>query len=374
MNGFDFTPNAKLIGSFIKAKRKEKNLTVNKFLEKNNFFVEEKTVNKWEQGRGIPSLDNLEILSKFFNCSLEEICFPNGLCTRPIMRTKKNEEMFEVSTCGKVSGEYYISDMDVRVHNIISYRDENNELYFYFNYLLEKYLYSWLTNIEKLDFTKLLYITHEVRDFNCDDGNTMLEKFEEYLIENMLDNYKININYKIKLKLYFLFNKFFDKKIRGIKSEYDFLKETNPFLYISNTNIEHVGVYKLDYIKKCVMLTSMKIYLDKVGDSSDIYEKIYCRLKTQVNLIDTNIIFDDVVDTIEILNKLNEAKNTWDSKILEQAGDSTIYDHLSFNIFDEPSPEYEYYVLETNTTCSIYEKIYEEIMCKNFEEVFNEVI
>ncbi|MBE5735606.1 MAG: helix-turn-helix transcriptional regulator [Clostridiales bacterium] len=59
------------IGEFITTLRKERNLTQAKLAEK--LCVSEKTISKWENGRGIPDTDFLPKLSEMFGVSINEI-------------------------------------------------------------------------------------------------------------------------------------------------------------------------------------------------------------------------------------------------------------------------------------------------------------
>ena len=59
------------IGNFIAEERKAKKLTQAKLAEK--LSVSEKTVSKWENGRGIPDTENLPKLCKIFDISINEI-------------------------------------------------------------------------------------------------------------------------------------------------------------------------------------------------------------------------------------------------------------------------------------------------------------
>lgn len=59
------------IGNFIKTERKAKKLTQAKLAEK--IFVSEKTVSKWENGKGLPDTNSLPKLCEIFNVSLNEL-------------------------------------------------------------------------------------------------------------------------------------------------------------------------------------------------------------------------------------------------------------------------------------------------------------
>ena len=63
--------NYNKIGEFILKERKAKKLTQAKLAEK--LFVSEKTVSKWETGRGVPDTNTLPKLCEVFECSLNEL-------------------------------------------------------------------------------------------------------------------------------------------------------------------------------------------------------------------------------------------------------------------------------------------------------------
>lgn len=59
------------IGSFISSLRKEKNLTQAKLAEK--IFVSEKTISKWENGKGVPDTTTLPLLCEVLSVSINEL-------------------------------------------------------------------------------------------------------------------------------------------------------------------------------------------------------------------------------------------------------------------------------------------------------------
>ena len=59
------------IGQFIKAMRKEKNLTQREVAEKLN--ISEKTVSKWETGNGLPEVGLMLPLCKLLEISVNEL-------------------------------------------------------------------------------------------------------------------------------------------------------------------------------------------------------------------------------------------------------------------------------------------------------------
>ena len=73
------------IGAFIESERKAKKLTQSKLAEK--LFISEKTISKWENGKGIPDTNVLPKLCEIFGVTLNEIL--NG--ERLESDNKKNE-------------------------------------------------------------------------------------------------------------------------------------------------------------------------------------------------------------------------------------------------------------------------------------------
>ena len=59
------------IGAFIESERKAKKLTQAKLAEK--LFVSEKTISKWETGKGIPDTNSLPKLCEIFGISINEL-------------------------------------------------------------------------------------------------------------------------------------------------------------------------------------------------------------------------------------------------------------------------------------------------------------
>ena len=59
------------IGAFLAELRKEKNLTQDELGEQ--IGVTNKTVSRWENGNYLPPVEMLQILSKFYNVSINEI-------------------------------------------------------------------------------------------------------------------------------------------------------------------------------------------------------------------------------------------------------------------------------------------------------------
>lgn len=67
--------------------RKEKGITQEEFAER--LFVSRTAVSKWETGRGIPSIESLKMIAKFYEISLDELLSSNEIIK---VAEKENEE------------------------------------------------------------------------------------------------------------------------------------------------------------------------------------------------------------------------------------------------------------------------------------------
>lgn len=65
--------NIEKIGQFLKALRKERNLTQDQLAEYLNF--DRTVISKWECGRKLPAVENFDALAKFYNVSINELVY-----------------------------------------------------------------------------------------------------------------------------------------------------------------------------------------------------------------------------------------------------------------------------------------------------------
>lgn len=79
--------NTETVGKFLKELRKEQNITQEQLGEK--IGVTNKTISKWENGKYMPPIDMLEVLSEMYDVSINEI-----LCGRRLndVEYKENAE------------------------------------------------------------------------------------------------------------------------------------------------------------------------------------------------------------------------------------------------------------------------------------------
>ena len=88
------------IGNFIKNERKNKKMTQAKLAEK--LFVSEKTVSKWESGKGVPDTNILPKLCEMFGISINELL--NGeRISKENYENKAEEKLLELQNHKEIS-------------------------------------------------------------------------------------------------------------------------------------------------------------------------------------------------------------------------------------------------------------------------------
>ena len=78
--------------------RKERGLTQEQFAEQ--LFVSRTAVSKWETGRGMPSMDSLQMIAKFFGITLDELLDASEVITIAENENKKNISRFAIYVDG----------------------------------------------------------------------------------------------------------------------------------------------------------------------------------------------------------------------------------------------------------------------------------
>lgn len=97
------------IGNFIMTERKAKNLTQAKLAEK--LFISEKTVSKWENGKGIPDTILLQELCEIFEVSLNELLNGERISTDDYVN-KAEVKMLELQNA-KMHADKHLLTMEI---------------------------------------------------------------------------------------------------------------------------------------------------------------------------------------------------------------------------------------------------------------------
>lgn len=99
----------KKIGEFIAMQRKEKKITQAKLAEK--LYVSEKTISKWENGKGLPDANSLKGLSGIFNVSINELLNGERITDQDYI-SKAEEKLYELE-CAKVQADKHLLTMEI---------------------------------------------------------------------------------------------------------------------------------------------------------------------------------------------------------------------------------------------------------------------
>ncbi|MGN0523462.1 MAG: helix-turn-helix domain-containing protein [Eubacterium sp.] len=92
--------NKYVTGAFIKKLREEKKMTQHQLAEK--IFVSEKTISKWETGKGYPDITLLETLAKALDISVIELMSGNDITNANRSFNMKNVKFYVCPICGNI--------------------------------------------------------------------------------------------------------------------------------------------------------------------------------------------------------------------------------------------------------------------------------
>lgn len=183
INNYEFYPNKKEVGQKIKKYRKNSGVTASQLADMLGY--DSKTINKWEQGRGFPSDQNLVNLSEIFKCTVDDLLFSNHKC---ITNYKINYTMdsyshslFQLLINNCLCSNYH-SDFKMNLDEIEMYLERQD-------YILQKYLKSFLNKEEYNELYFILNNTNAYDDihFEFSEDNlyyNLLEEIREKYISN----------------------------------------------------------------------------------------------------------------------------------------------------------------------------------------------
>ena len=97
------------VGKFITVERKAKNLTQAKLAEK--LFVSEKTVSKWENGKGLPDTNSLPKLCEIFGVSINELLNGERIVSENYVN-KAEQKLLELQNA-KVQADKHLLTMEI---------------------------------------------------------------------------------------------------------------------------------------------------------------------------------------------------------------------------------------------------------------------
>ena len=198
--------NNYVTGKIIKDLREKQNLTQSKLAE--DISVSDKTISKWETGKGLPDISLLEPLSNALGVSVIELMNGEQIINKNRSSNIMNFKFYVCPICGNIihsMGENLISCCGVTLPIIeaeiedekhkISYEIIENEIFVSINHSMSKEHYisfiAYLTN-DRCELVKLYPEQNaEIRFFYKGKGIIYLYCNKDGLIKNMCKFYRI---------------------------------------------------------------------------------------------------------------------------------------------------------------------------------------
>ena len=201
------------IGKFIKELRIENNMTQQQLADK--IPITREAVSKWERGRNKPDRTSLEILSKLFNVTTEELILGRR---NEVNNIKENKELalnlydennkkqkvvkyLIISIIGLIIlffAYYFISTFNsIKIYNI-SYEDTNNNIMVYngiFVTTREKFYFNFSDISIPNEITKLelYYMDNNNKHIIYETNNSYINIYDYYQYERYFDYKDLNI-------------------------------------------------------------------------------------------------------------------------------------------------------------------------------------
>ena len=287
---YDFYPNKKEIGLNIKRYRKNLGITANSLADLMIYDV--KTINKWEQGRSIPNSK----LNKDIEIDYQ---LSNGSCSY----------LFELFTF------HFLSDNKNVFINALDYRRKED-------YLLQKYIYSYLSKKEKLELECIMkyyyfFDMEKLEDIRLQILNNKMTLDEGYFI--IYNNYLKDNKYLISnIIMLFMYVYEFDKN--NYEVFIDTLNDIEKSYLLSF--IINFKIKKL--YKTCKDLACKGAKLNKLFLNNDFEEK-YFRIDEESRFRDTDIY--EIYDGVDYL--VNNNKYLYNISIFNKIFNNYINENLS---------------------------------------------
>lgn len=195
---YRFNEDRALFGSQLKKTMLEKGYTIDKLIDaltEKNYPVSENTIKKWRSGERIPSIGTLKILADLLGVSMQQLYLPNSSYNSPL------------------SNQIQLI-LDKRMDTQTVSDDVYMEIEQYFEYLLQKTLFSFLSFSEKRNmdalftFYKLTSYGQEKLQVDADCSFAdFYERTKEYIRETYGKDLPYVINEQLSKTIYADFEK-----------------------------------------------------------------------------------------------------------------------------------------------------------------------
>ena len=183
---YRFNEDRALFGRQLKTTMAEKGISIIAFinaLEKKGFPVNENTVKKWRSGERIPNLNTLKIIADLLGVSMQHLYLPKSRYLSPF--SDKMRILLEKG------GEFHDGP------------EIQTEIERYFEYLLQKLLFSFLSFSEKRNM-EALFSCFQITEFGLNqlglDSDCCFEVFSEKTKKLITNTYGKKLPYEIDEK------------------------------------------------------------------------------------------------------------------------------------------------------------------------------
>lgn len=269
---YEFYPNKKDIGRNIKQYRKNIGITASQLAD--YLWYDTKTVNKWEQGRGIPSDIDLMKLASIFKCKIDDLIFNKNQC---IVNYKIDYSYLHTSSnpVSDYLDEFFVEDYNIAKTTTL---DEANNYSERKIFLIQKYLKAFLSDNE---MDEMCYFINS--EFNLTDSKesiiNLLSEIKEcvdIVDQNYLDKFlflieknKMNFNKDINLFLslnYYCENDY--EKFNILIKNISLYKKEMFFNFIVNSGMNEFEKLKSEFIKQNLRLNDTYFKFNKHKECS----------------------------------------------------------------------------------------------------------
>ena len=296
------------IGKFIKELRIENNMTQQQLADK--IPITREAVSKWERGRNKPDRTSLEILSKLFNVTTEELILGRR---NEVNNIKENKELalnlydennkkqklvkyLIISIIGLIIlffAYYFISTFNsIKIYNI-SYEDTNNNIMVYngiFVTTREKFYFNFSDIRIPDDITKLelYYMDNNNKHTIYKTNNSYINIYDYYQYERYFDYKDLNI---VINNLYLLIKSDTNEYNIKLNVKKDFAN--NKLFFFNEDNIGNNQAHLLEYDTN-IDINLIKEKFNKIGedyfmiDENNNLEYYYFPSMNLINLKEIN--------------------------------------------------------------------------------------
>ena len=296
-----FHADKKLIGTKIKECRKKLHLSADDLADRLMYTT--KNINKWEQGKGLPRPETIVDLCNVFNISQDELLLPKSKYPYNYQFLDFNKDYSQTAVGDLfIFSNLYSPEIVIKEDTVISSNNFFKEIkelqtkigfdkianlpdmykdfsfvFGRFDYLSQKFVFSWLTEDEDVEFSNYFYFViapskYLLKLYGIDKSASYLtikKSIRKYFDEKYGSDYKSKIdvlnNNELMFEFYKLINKQYGKidffKDKDIKPGINAVAKIPLFVSCDELAIHtDVFVEYLNQLEKDILLTALQSF------------------------------------------------------------------------------------------------------------------